>query len=130
MIFIIADIASKSKFHISIGHETVLAKLTLFGCPTNIKDAKTPDKDEIDQMSDSLKKLKVDGPSDSAHINFDFNNEYKVVPCISSDKEEEEAKKGADKAAFGLLEFERPVVIVPGCKSKYVESLPSSCNYH
>lgn len=111
-----SDIASKSKFHISIGHETVLAKLTLFGCPTNIKDAKTPDKDEIDQMSDSLKKLKVDGPSDSSQINFDLNNEYKVVQCISSDKEEEEAKKGADKAAFGLLEFERPVVIVPGCK--------------
>ena len=26
------DILSKCKFHISIGHETVLAKLTLFGC--------------------------------------------------------------------------------------------------
>ena len=49
-------------------------------------------------------------------IIFDMNNEYKVVPNISCDKEEENAKKGADKATYGLLEFERPVVIVPGCK--------------
>ena len=57
--------------------------------------------------------------NDSSYEKFDMKNEYKVVPCISSDKEEEENKKGADRAAFGLLELERPVVIVPGCKSKY-----------
>ena len=81
-------------------------------------------------MTDSLKKLNVHGHSDTTKIHFDISNEYKVVPCISSDKEEEENKKGADRAAFGLLEFERPVVIVPGCKSKYSVKIASSLNYH
>ena len=58
--------------------------------------------------------------NDSLYEKFDIKNEYKVVPCISCDTEEEDAKKGADKAAYGLLEFERPVVIVPGCKGKYL----------
>ena len=77
-----------------------------------------------------LKKLKVHGHSDTTKIDFDICNEYKVVPCISCDTEEEDSKTGADKAAYGLLEFERPVVIVPGCKSKYSVKIASSLNYH
>ena len=61
--------------------------------------------------------------NDSLYEKFDIKNEYKVVPCISCDTEEEDSKKGADKAAYGLLEFERPVVIVPGCKGKYLNVL-------
>ena len=61
--------------------------------------------------------------NDSSYEKFDMKNEYKVVPCISCDTEEEDSKKGADKAAYGLLEFERPVVIVPGCKGKYLNVL-------
>ena len=82
-----SDIQSKSKFHISVGHETVLATVTLFGQELSCED-------------------------------FSFENEFKTVPCISADPDEEEAKKGADKACFALLEFERPIVVVPGCKGE------------
>lgn len=111
-----SDIASKSKFHISIGHETVLAKLTLFGCPTNSSSDTFPLKDDAKALSEDLEKVKIGCMNDSSYEKFDIKNEYKVVPCISCDTEEEDSKKGADKAAYGLLEFERPVVIVPGCK--------------
>ena len=115
-LFLIADITSKSKFHISIGHETVLAKLTLFGCPTNINQDHHSNQDNVKELSENFKTITVDGQSNPNPIIFDMNNEYKVVPNISCDKEEENAKKGADKATYGLLEFERPVVIIPGCK--------------
>jgi len=87
------DINSKAKFHISLGHETVLATITLFGC------------------SSSSEEDDVGSPED-----FSFESEFKMVAGISGDAEEEAEKRGADKAAFALLEFERPVVAVPGCK--------------
>ena len=118
-----ADIASKSKFHISIGHESVLAKLTLFGCPTNSSSDTFPLKNDAKALSEDLEKVKIGCMNDSLYEKFDIKNEYKVVPCISCDTEEEDSKKGADKAAYGLLEFERPVVIVPGCKGKYLNVL-------
>ena len=112
------EILSKCKFHISIGHETVLAKLTLFGCPTiNIKE-NASDPDRIDNISTNFSAIGLGNNDGSNPSLFNFDQEYKIVPCISGDAEEERQKKGADKAAFGLLEFERPIVIVPGCKGK------------
>ena len=85
------DINSKAKFHISLGHETVMATITLLG--------------RADQVH----------PSD--RDSFSWESEYKVVACISADKEEEEAKAGTpEQASLALLEFERPVVAVPDCK--------------
>ena len=110
------DILSKSKFHISIGHETVLAKLTLFGCTARLNNKIQEDSKELETASTTMKELTLGSTKDAQIKIFDFNQEYKVVHSISGDKEEEEAKKGADKATFGLLEFERPVVIVPSCK--------------
>ena len=47
------------------------------------------------------------------------------MPSISADPEEEESKVGTpEHATLALLEFERPVVAVPGCKGKrYAVSL-------
>ena len=85
------DINSKAKFHISLGHETVMATITLLG--------------RADQVH----------PND--RDSFSWESEYKVVACISADKEEEEAKAGTpEQASLALLEFERPVVAVPDCK--------------
>ena len=110
------DITSKAKFHISIGHETVLAKLTLFGCSTSPTDMM-----EHPNLSNNVKEIctsmnNVGLENKEATASFNFDDEYKIVQCISGDAEDEGTKHGADKAAFGLLEFERPVVIVPGCK--------------
>jgi selenocysteine-specific elongation factor len=68
-------IKTKAKFHISIGHETVLAKITLFG---NQKD-------------------------------FDLSAEFEYIDEIAKEVDE-----GAiSKNVFALLEFERPVVVIP-----------------
>ena len=109
---------SKAKFHISIGHETVLAKLTLFGCATTGTHEEIDESNKIEQISTAMNRTSLGNIDESDANLFSFNQEYKVVPCISGDIEEEAAKCGADKAVFCLLEFERPVVIVPGCKGK------------
>ena len=70
----------------------------------------------MNEASVELGKLSVYNTKSFEGTEFNFFQEYKAVSCISSDIEEEDAKEGPDKAAFGLLEFERPVVIVPGCK--------------
>lgn len=90
-----ADVATKSKYHVSAGHETALATLTLIGREEGNLGGGSPSVDR-------------------GHFNFDA--EYKVVPCISAAPEEEAKKSGFEKASFGLLEFERPVIIVPNCK--------------
>ena len=109
------DITSKAKFHISIGHETVLAKLTLFGCSTTPTDMMEPPNlsNKVEEICTSMNNIELERKGAAS---FNFEDEYKIVQCISGDAEDEGTKHGADKAAFGLLEFERPVVIVPGCK--------------
>jgi selenocysteine-specific elongation factor len=69
------SIKTKAKFHISIGHETVLAKITLFG----------------------------------SQKNFDPSVEFEYMDQIV--KEEDEGAVG--KNVFALLEFERPVIVIP-----------------
>lgn len=110
-VFFVGDISSKSKFHISIGHETVMANLTLFGCSdsSDNKAEKITDSKVLERCIDDMNELTLE---------FDFKKEYKVVPSISCDKAEEDAKQGSDKASFALLEFERPVVLVPSSKGK------------
>lgn len=68
-------IKTKAKFHISIGHETVLAKVTLF----------------------------------SGQRDFDLNAEYEYIDEIVR----EEVEDAGDKNVFALLEFERPVIVIP-----------------
>ena len=86
-----------------------MANLTLFGCSnsSDVKDEKITDSQLLERCIDDMNELTLE---------FDFKKEYKVVPSISCDKAEEDAKQGSDKASFALLEFERPVVLVPSSK--------------
>ena len=76
------DIATGSKFHISLGHETVLGKITLF------KGAKE----------------------------FSMEAEYKFVESLGEEGSDEEEVSGTEY--YALIEFERPVHVVPDCKGK------------
>jgi len=79
------EIRTKAKFHISVGHETVMAKISVFG---------------------------YGGEKDlSAVAEFDFTEEYKYQDCflVQAGDDGEMPKK-----QFGLLEFERCVPVVPG----------------
>lgn len=59
------SITSGSKFHISIGHETLLGKITLFAEPSDYQD------------------------SAKTSTEFDFNKEYIYLEEINSQKEDE-----------------------------------------
>ncbi|XP_076316455.1 eukaryotic translation elongation factor, selenocysteine-specific isoform X1 [Tachypleus tridentatus] len=100
---------TKAKFHISVLHDTVMAKVTFFGLAANIS------KEVCDnQMSD----LKAKGVE---NINFDFSKEYKyqdeLFPECSRNCEEKlvQNENGfVPVQQFVLLEFERPVLIYHG----------------
>jgi len=77
--FFQGEISSGSKFHISLGHETVLAKVTLFG-NSSTKDA------------------------------FDPQEEYQYLEKVSDDE------GSVTSRVFAILDFERPVTVVPDCK--------------
>ena len=89
------EIATKSKFHISLGHETVLGRLTLF-------------------YSDS-------------NENFSLEKEYHYLESMSdleSTEEEGESKEKLNRRrVFAIVEFERPVPVVPKCKGRLPPSL-------
>ncbi len=92
---------TKAKFHISMGHETVMARVTFFG-------------------SSSV------GPTTSAET-FDCSVDYKFQKELRRPGKKEQEKENDDGGGggqeedplpaeqFALLEFERPVTIVPGC---------------
>lgn len=84
-------INSKSKFHISIGHETVLAKLTVFSSSNG-----------------------------SNKCSFNLEEDYLHRSCLYDPSLPDQAKEDNVGAQFALLEFEKPIFIVPG--SLYISS--------
>lgn len=88
------SISTKSKFHISMGHETVCATLTLFG-GSNIGN--------VDKNED-----------------LRFDTEYCFVESLDKNENDEKENVVSSFELFALLEFERPVVIAP--KSKVLGS--------
>ena len=68
------DVTTKSKFHVTIGHSTVMAKLSIFGSE-NISNGGAG--------ADSLVKLKLDEPNE-----FDFSRDYiyqdELKKCVVS----------------------------------------------
>jgi len=79
------EIRTKAKFHISVGHETVMAKISVFG---------------------------YGGEKDlGAVAEFDFSEEYKYQDCFLTQAGDDGEMP---KKQFGLLEFERCVPVVPG----------------
>lgn len=80
------EIGTKSKFHISLGHETVLGKLTLF-------------------YSD-------DDPSNE----FCPEREYKYLERLSDLEQEGGGQAKNSRRVFAIVEFDRPVPVVPNCQ--------------
>ena len=78
------EVSSKGKFHITVGHETVMCKVTLFG-DQNIVDP-------VKQESDS----------------FNFNRDYFYLDNLISDLKSEQNKEPVVEQ-FALLEFEKHV---------------------
>ena len=61
------DVTTKSKFHVTIGHSTVMTKLSIFGSV-----------DADDEISDSFDKLNV-----KETIQFDFSKDYNYQEKLS-----------------------------------------------
>nr|XP_033781957.1 selenocysteine-specific elongation factor isoform X2 [Geotrypetes seraphini]XP_033781958.1 selenocysteine-specific elongation factor isoform X2 [Geotrypetes seraphini] len=90
---------TKAKFHITVGHETVMGKVTFFG----------PSADNSDEE-----------PQENC---FDFGKEYlyqeEYLCSDSKSSEDQENKQGAErqlpKQQWALLEFEKPVTCPKRC---------------
>ncbi|XP_013774468.1 selenocysteine-specific elongation factor-like [Limulus polyphemus] len=101
---------TKAKFHISLLHDTVMAKVTFFGLAANII------KENCDNQTSDLKE------KDAEDISyFDFSKEYKyqdeLFPEGSRNCEEKlvQNENGfVPIQQFVLLEFERPVLVPHG----------------
>uniref|UniRef100_A0A7G3B0F2 Putative selenocysteine-specific elongation factor n=1 Tax=Lutzomyia longipalpis TaxID=7200 RepID=A0A7G3B0F2_LUTLO len=78
-----SEIASNTKFHITSGHETILANIILFS-------GKSPE--------------------------FSFNEEYRFVENIHQESSNNlpENTEDAPENTFVLLQFERPISVIPG----------------
>lgn len=90
-------LATRAKFHITVGHETVMAKVTFFGRPGPEAAEEPP--------SDSLPR-----PLDTP---FSFEREY-----VHQDEYvvgQKDAGAGNDPEQWALLEFERPVTCPSLC---------------
>ena len=81
------SITTKAKMHISMGHETVMAKISFFGMTESCEEKEN---------------------------SFSFDREYKfqdeLLASIENDKE-----NGTPFNQYAVLEFEKPVLAVPGC---------------
>jgi selenocysteine-specific elongation factor len=87
------NVNTKTKFHISMGHETVMAKLSFFGL---LKDFSNTSEDNA----------------------FDFNKEYKFQDELLPDPLNDDKgvrEKEMPVKQFALLEFEKPTLVVPKC---------------
>ncbi len=85
------SIGSRAKFHVSVGHETVLARVSLFGSPD--------DQDQEDEFSPESEYLAVE-----------------TLPAAKADiAEQESAFRGK---VFALLEFEKPVSVIRRCRGR------------
>lgn len=87
------NVNTKAKFHISIGHETVMAKLSFFGLLRYSSSAANDDTFDFDREYKFQDELLLDLQCDSQGVTV---NEMPVKQ-------------------FALLEFEKPVLAVPNC---------------
>lgn len=81
-------VSTKAKFHISIGYETVIAKITIF------RSVEKTDTNEVKE--------------------FDFNSDYEYKnELFDPNSEIQEDGEYISSQEFALLEFEKPVLAVP-----------------
>ncbi|ESO86354.1 hypothetical protein LOTGIDRAFT_220667 [Lottia gigantea] len=80
-------IATKSKFHITLGHETVMGKITVFGALTS-----------------------DDKQASSSADNFDFSIEYSYQDCfLTKDMCDNQVDVSLPSMQYALIELEKPV---------------------
>lgn len=87
------SLATRAKFHITVGHETVMAKVTFFGLPPDT----TPTPSEPSSLESPI----------SFDREYFYQDEY-----VSRQKE---GASGPDPEQWALLEFERPVTCPALC---------------
>ncbi|XP_056885790.1 selenocysteine-specific elongation factor isoform X1 [Takifugu flavidus] len=87
------SLATRAKFHITMGHETVMAKVTFFGLPPA---------GASENMSDTRP------PPCSLETPFNFDREYFY-------QDEYLTSSGSDPEQWALLEFDRPVTCPSLC---------------
>ncbi|XP_003973247.2 selenocysteine-specific elongation factor isoform X1 [Takifugu rubripes] len=87
------SLATRAKFHITMGHETVMAKVTFFGLPPA---------GASENMSDTRP------PPCSLETPFSFDREYFY-------QDEYLTSSGSDPEQWALLEFDRPVTCPSLC---------------
>lgn len=81
-------VSTKAKFHVSIGYETVMAKITIF------RSSEKADTGEVKE--------------------FDFSKDYEYQSELSDPNSElQEGEEDINKQEYALLEFEIPVLAVP-----------------
>lgn len=84
-------LSTRAKLHITIGHETVMAKVSFFGLPPGLATSETT----------------------SLETPFNFDREYFYQDEYVSGQDE--GSKGQDPEQWALLEFERPVTCPSLC---------------
>ena len=92
----------------SMGHETVLATITLFGRPkaTDLSDSFDALKlDDEYLFVENIDPKSGDGHTQTSDANYDVN----------------------DLTVFALLEFEKPVIISPKSNGMFICSVNGSC---
>lgn len=94
-------LATRAKFHITVGHETVMAKVTFFGLPPTVPPGGAPDVSPPPQTPPSLE------------TPFNFDREYFYQDEYSTRRGE--AGPGSDPEQWALLEFDRPVTCPSLC---------------
>ncbi|KAM3622322.1 uncharacterized protein V6R79_023163 [Siganus canaliculatus] len=91
------SLSTRAKFHITVGHETVMAKVTFFGLPpVSASDSKPPSSEPC-----------------SLETPFTFEKEYFYQDEYVTGQGE--ATSGPDAEQWALLEFERPVTCPSLC---------------
>ncbi|XP_071375115.1 selenocysteine-specific elongation factor isoform X1 [Centroberyx affinis] len=97
------SLSTRAKFHITVGHETVMARVTFFGLPP--VETPQPPSDSNPPPSEPQP-----GPLDTP---FSFDREYFYQEDYVTGQGE--AKSGPDPEQWALLEFERPVTCPSLC---------------
>ncbi|XP_042359966.1 selenocysteine-specific elongation factor [Plectropomus leopardus] len=95
------SLSTRAKFHITVGHETVMARVTFFGLPPMVSSEPPSDTKPPPSQPCSL-----DTP-------FTFDREYFYQDEYVTGQGE--ASSGPDPEQWALLEFERPVTCPSLC---------------
>ena len=100
-------VSTKSKFHITLGHETVMGKLSVFA---SVDDTQSNQTDSSDSVAGDLQRLKL------SSARFDFSKEYayreellRQGETSNSNAEQDGSSSSQIEEFFALIELDHPV---------------------